>query len=118
MIRQASELLHTEADFKAAGLGEGVLELTHILNGAGELNGAGRIFAHASLPVGAWVGPHAHVGEREIYYYLKGSGEYYDDGRIIEVGPGCMTQVEPGQKHGLKNTGNGPLQYICLILYE
>lgn len=116
MIRR--ELSHSEADFEAAGLGKGVLKLTHILNGPEELFRAGRIFADASLPVGAWVGPHVHEGESEIYYYIEGTGEYYDDGETVTVGPGCMTQVRAGQKHGLKNTGDIPLRYICLILYE
>ena len=107
----------TSADFGQAGLGEGVLKLTHILNAPDEMNGAGRIFAHASLPVGAWVGPHEHKGETEIYYYLSGRGEYYVNGKTVPVYPGCMTQVLPGQQHGLKNTGDIPLEYICLILY-
>ena len=118
MIRKPSELIQSRADFQAAGMGTGSLELTHILNAPQELNGVGRIFAHAVLPVGAGVGPHMHQGEREIYYYIKGRGEYYDNGIVLEVGPGFVTQVCPGEYHGLKNTGNCPLEYICLILFE
>lgn len=116
MIRR--KLTCTEADFAAAGLGEGVLKLKHILNGPEELFGAGRIFADTSLPVGAWIGPHVHKGESEIYYYIEGTGEYYDDGKTVSVEPGCMTQVRAGHQHGLKNTGTVPLRYICLILNE
>lgn len=118
MVKSALELKHTEADFQSAGLGNGILKLVHILNAPEEMNGVGRIFAHAVLPVGAWVEPHMHQGEREIYYYVKGQGEYYDNGITVEIGPGFMTQVRPGQYHGLKNTGDDPLEYICLILFE
>lgn len=118
MRRCKEELNHSEVDFGAVGMGSGRLEMTHILNGREELNGAGRIFAEASLPVGAWVGPHEHKGESEIYYYLEGRGEYYDNGDAVPVEPGCVTRVFAGQRHGLRNIGDVPLRYICLILDE
>lgn len=118
MVRTGTEFKYKEADFEAAGLGKGVLQLKHILNAPEEVDGVGRIFAHAVMPVGAWVGPHKHIGEKEIYYYLKGIGEYYDNGVTVNVAPGDMTQVEPGGCHGLKNIGNSPLEYISIVLFE
>lgn len=118
MIREPAELIHTQVDFQQAEMGKGRLELIHILNAPEELIGAGRIFAYASLPAEAWVEEHTHQGEREIYYYVKGYGEYNDNGKVREVGPGFMTQVRPGQYHGLRNIGDCPLEYICLVLYE
>lgn len=118
MVKKNSEIKQTQIDFGAAGVGQGMVELRHILNAPEEMYGYGRMFAHACLAVGAGVEPHEHQGECEIYYFLSGQGEYYDDGRKVAVGSGWMTGVKPGQFHGLKNTGNIPLEYICLILNE
>nr|MCR4870471.1 cupin domain-containing protein [Atopobiaceae bacterium] len=47
-----------------------------------------------------------------------GTGEYNDNGTIVEVGPGDTTICSDGELHCLKNTGDVPLEFIALILYS
>ena len=61
---------------------------------------------------------HTHEGDNEIFYFLSGTGEYNDNGTIVEVGPGDTTICSDGELHGLKNTGDVPLEFIALILYS
>ena len=47
-----------------------------------------------------------------------GTGEYNDNGTIVQVGPGDTTICNDGEKHSLVNTGDVPLEFIALILYS
>lgn len=97
--------------------GAGEAEMHTILTGADEMHGKGRLFNHVSLEPGAEIGWHIHHGDGETYYILRGHGEYSDNGRLVEVGPGDTTYVGDGEGHSLKNTGDEPLESIALILY-
>ena len=70
-----------------------------------ELSGHGRLFAENVVPPGASIGLHLH--ERET--------EWYDTRH--EVGPGDLTVVHDGHRHGIENTGDEPLLFIALILF-
>ncbi len=97
--------------------GAGMVENHKILTGPEEMFGKGRLFNHAVLKPGCEVGWHIHHGDCETYYFLKGRGEYSDNGTPIEVGPGDMAFVGDGEGHALRCLGDEPMEFIALILY-
>ena len=105
-------------EFKCIRGGNGDTEMRKILMDAGELYGKGRMFNHMILAPGRSIGEHRHEGDNEIFYFLSGTGEYNDNGTIVEVGPGDTTICSDGELHGLKNTGDVPLEFIALIRYS
>ena len=112
--RQKSELAVDVAK-KFGGAGE--VESRMILRGAPEMYGKGRMFNHVVLRPGCGIGRHIHHGDSETYYFLRGRGEYDDNGRLIEVGPGDVTCVCDGAGHSLRCLGDEPLEFIALVLY-
>ena len=115
MVRRCDE---RTLDVKQMFGGQGQAKLHHILNGAGEMYGKGRVFSHVVLEPGCEIGWHIHHGDGETYYILKGQGEYSDNGTMVTLGPGDVTFVDDGQGHSLKNSGPETLEAIALILYK
>ena len=97
--------------------GEGQAILAHILNGAPEMYGKGRVFSICTLKPGCEIGWHIHHGDGETYCILSGKGEYSDNGTLTEVGPGDVMYVGDGEGHSMKAVGDEPLEMIALILY-
>ncbi len=104
-------------EFKCIRNGNGDTEMHKILNGAEELYGKGRLFNHMILAPGHTIGEHTHVGDNEIFYFLKGTGIYNDNGNQVRVYPGDTAVCNDGELHGLVNDGEEPLEFIALILY-
>ena len=97
--------------------GPGEVEMHKILNSPEEMFGKGRLFNHICIEPGAGVGWHIHHGDGEIYYILKGEGEYSDNGMTVTVRAGDVTSVGDGEGHALINTGKETMEIIALILY-
>lgn len=97
--------------------GPGEAEMHQLLNSPEEMFGKGRLFNHICLEPGAGVGWHIHHGDGEIYYILKGEGEYSDNGTLVTVCAGDVTSVGDGEGHSLINTGRETMEVIALILY-
>lgn len=114
MVRTKSEQV---IEHKSIRGGKGEAEIRNILLGVDELYGKGRLFSHMVLNAGDSVGVHTHTGDNEIYYILSGTGEYNDNGTIVNVKPGDTTICNDGEFHGLVNTGSEPIELIALILY-
>lgn len=98
--------------------GEGEVTMRHLLNGAEEMLGKGRLFARTTVRPGCSIGYHVHKGDAEVYYILRGAGLYNDNGAETTVGPGDVTYTAPGQGHSLACLGDEPLELIALVLYE
>ena len=98
--------------------GPGEVEMHKILNDPEEMFGKGRLFNHIFIEPGNGVGWHIHHGDGEIYYILKGEGEYSDNGTLVTVHAGDVTSVGDGEGHSLINTGKETLEAIALILYS
>lgn len=66
------------------------------------------------VEVGGFTPRHSHPYEHEIFV-ISGSGVAIDgdDERRITVGD--VIYVAPGDIHQFKNTGDGPLSFLCLI---
>ena len=114
MIRRKDEI---SVEFKCIRGGKGEAEMHKLLLGEEEMYGKGRMFNHMSLAPGNSIGEHTHSGDNEIFYFLKGTGEYNDNGTIVSVGPGDVTICNDGELHGLVNNGSEPIELIALILY-
>ena len=115
MIRKKEDQI---VAYKCIRGGIGEVEMHKIIENDGELYGKGRLFNLMVLAPGNTVGEHTHTGDNEIFYFLSGTGEYNDNGTIVQVGPDDTTICNDGEMHGLKNTGDVPLEFIALILYS
>lgn len=98
--------------------GKGEITVRNLLNGPEEMSNKGRVFGHTTVYPGSEIGYHVHSGDSETYYILSGKGEYNDNGTIVSIEAGDVAYCAPGEGHGLKCTGNEPIEMIALILYE
>lgn len=57
---------------------------------------------------------HTHKTHEELYFILRGEGQYQVDGEIFPVSEGCVIRVSPDGKRALKNTGNENLTMLCV----
>ena len=83
---------------------------------AGELGANGRKFGYTVLPPGASIGDHAHAGDSETYYFLRGKGRYNDNGTWVDIEAGDMTFCPDGEQHGIENEGSEDLVFMALII--
>jgi mannose-6-phosphate isomerase-like protein (cupin superfamily) len=116
MVRKSNEknVEHKPAPFQ----GVGDITVRHLLNGAPEMYEKGRAFCHSTLEPGCAIGYHVHDKESETYYIYSGQGELNDNGTIVPVSAGDVAFTGAGEGHALKNTGDVPLEFIALILYQ
>lgn len=70
--------------------------------------------AHATVPVGETSQPHS-LSTSEVYYILSGTGEMHigDETQIVE--PGDAVYIPPDAKQFIRNNGNEPLVFICIV---
>jgi quercetin dioxygenase-like cupin family protein len=98
--------------------GTGVVNVRYLLED-GELYSKGKMFAKVSLDPGASIGWHEHFDEVEYYYILSGKGKFTNpDGTVSDVVPGDVCTMCPDQGHAIANTGDEPLDFMALILYN
>jgi quercetin dioxygenase-like cupin family protein len=57
---------------------------------------------------------HRHAHEHEVFV-LEGSGTVLEGERAHPLRPGTVVYVPPNQPHQFRNTGAGPLKFLCLI---
>ena len=117
MLRRAEDM-RSEIGTNLRG-GQGQVEMTHILESSqNEFNDKGRVFARITLPPGASIGYHQHVGDSEAYYILSGQGIVNDNGTEEAVKAGDMVLTRDGEYHGIVNTAAAEdLVFIGLILF-
>jgi mannose-6-phosphate isomerase-like protein (cupin superfamily) len=114
MIKKAADL-RTSLEPNLKG-GRGTVRIINIVEN-GALYGRGRLFGVSIIPPGGSIGQHAHQGDFETYYILKGRARVNDNGTVSELGPGDMTQCGDGDFHSIENIGDCDLEYIALILF-
>lgn len=115
MVRRKDE---RTVDIRKMFDGAGEAKLVRIRENPEELYGKGRVFSHLYLEKGCEVGWHVHKGDGEIYYILKGQGQYSDNGHPVTLYPGDVAFVDEGQGHSLINLCDEPLEAIALVLYK
>ena len=57
---------------------------------------------------------HTHKTHEELYFILRGEGQYQVDGEIFPVCEGSVIRVSPNGKRALKNTGTKDLTMLCV----
>ena len=57
---------------------------------------------------------HTHKTHEELYFILKGEGQYQVDGEVFPVGEGSVIRVSPEGKRALKNTGSENMTMLCI----
>lgn len=70
--------------------------------------------AHAVVPAGQTSIPHA-LTTSEVYYILSGTGEMWIDDESQLVEPGDAVYIPPRAKQFIRNCGQEPLVFICIV---
>ena len=113
MIRKAAEM-DTENRPAMRG-GAGTVTLQHFFK-QDEITAKSRLCARLTLPPGASIGSHQHVGEDEVYIVTKGSG-LLDDGTVkTQVSTGDAILTGKGESHSIANNGITDLEIIAVIM--
>jgi quercetin dioxygenase-like cupin family protein len=60
--------------------------------------------------------PHRHEGH-EFFFVLKGTAEFFLEGRTRVVGAQTALYCPPGSLHGIANAGDDELQYLVIKDY-
>lgn len=57
---------------------------------------------------------HTHKTHEELYFFLRGTGEFQVDGQVFNVGEGSVVRVAPAGKRSVRNNGTEPLVMLCV----
>ncbi|MBQ9543518.1 MAG: cupin domain-containing protein [Clostridia bacterium] len=114
MIKRSDSFV-TELREKMRG-GEGVAKLTNFVTNA-ELNDKGRMFGKIVLEPGCSIGFHVHENDSELFYIMKGTAKYSDNGTEVTVRAGDVTITPKGTGHGIANEGDETVELIALIVF-
>ena len=68
-----------------------------------------------TLPQGASIGLHTHIGNCEIVYVLSGSGQCIDDGAEYPISAGVCHYCPMGHEHGMVNDGDEDLVIFTVV---
>lgn len=63
---------------------------------------------------GGYTYSHRHDFEHEIFFH-QGVGEVFFENTKTEVEAGSIAFIPPDVLHQIKNTGDGPLVFVCVI---
>ncbi len=115
MIRRAQEC---ETEYREHMRdGDGTVQITNFITGPAELNEKGRLFAKITLNPGCSIGYHLHDKDAELFYIMKGTAEYNDNGEIRTVTAGDVTVCPTGESHGIANKTDEVVELVAVIVY-
>lgn len=97
--------------------GKGTGEL-HVVMEGGDLGGRAEAFISFVLHPGSSIGHHQHTGDMEIYYVLKGEGIFTHNGIPQPIHAGQAGSMNPGDWHGIENTGTEDMIISAVVLPE
>lgn len=63
---------------------------------------------------GGFTPRHSHPYEHEVFV-LEGEGEVFEGAEPHRLRTGDVVFVKPNEVHQFRNTGSGPLKFLCLI---
>ena len=115
MIRKAEECKMEYREHMRDG--DGTVEITNFIQGNSELNDKGRLFAKLTLKSGCSIGYHVHEKDAELFYMMKGTAEYNDNGEIRTVHAGDLMICPTGTGHGIANRSEETVEVIAVIVY-
>ncbi|MBL0386666.1 cupin domain-containing protein [Tumebacillus sp. ITR2] len=61
---------------------------------------------------------HEHKQNEELYIFVKGKGQFYIDGQVLEVGEGSTVRVAPNGVRCWRNNSSEDLHYIVIQAKE
>lgn len=82
-----------------------------------ELMGKGRLFGKITLRPGCGIGFHIHEKDSELFYIVKGTAVYDDNGTKTTVTAGDVTLTPTGTGHAIKNESDEDVELVALIVY-
>lgn len=117
----------TAANFTAINFGK-LNELgDYVLELAPEIKIPGKVFGGAALQTtgsdfsfqlfqpGTETGfLHTHKTHEELYFFLRGNGEFQVDGQVFPISEGSVIRVAPNGKRSVRNNGTEPLIMLCV----
>ena len=102
-------------------LGDYVLELSPEVKipgkvfGGAALQATGSEFSFQLFKPGTETGfLHTHKTHEELYFFLKGKGEFQVDGKVFPISEGSVVRVAPAGKRSIRNNGTEPLAMLCV----
>ncbi len=113
MIKRNNEMtVDTKINMRG---GDGQVVITHALN-SDEFNGKARLVGVITLEKDCSIGAHVHENEEEIFYIIKGTAHYNDNGKteILKAGDSCLCLG--GQEHSIANRDDETLELFAVIL--
>ena len=96
--------------------GDGVVQITNFVQKP-ELYDKGRLFGKITLEPGCSIGYHVHEKDSELFYILKGTAEYNDNGVMTTVSAGDVAITPMGGGHSIANHSGETVELIALIVY-
>ena len=114
MIRKAAECQKEYRENMRGG--NGTVEITNFATPE-ELYDKGRLFANITLKPGCGIGYHVHEGESELFYIVKGSAIYNDNGTESVVNVGDVMVCPPGTGHCIRCNGDETCELVAVIVY-
>lgn len=60
--------------------------------------------------------PNTHRVAHEFFYILEGTGQGLCNGVEVDLAPGSTLLLPPGQEHVVRNTGEGKLYALCVMV--
>lgn len=115
MLRKPSEFKREIIENQKGG--KGYIEVVNFFE-TEDFLGKGRLFGKTIIKPGNSIGYHAHEGDQEAYYILKGQALYNDNGKERVLGPGDLVICRDGESHSIECIGEEDLEFIMLILYN
>lgn len=121
------QTIETGANFSAVNIGRLADVKDYVLELGPEIKIPGKVFGGQA--VGATGGEfsfqvfapgqetgflHTHKNHEELYFFLKGSGEFQVDGDVFPVGEGSVVRVAPGGRRSVRNNCTEPLVMLCV----
>ena len=70
--------------------------------------------AHGRLEPGACSKRH-RLTSSEVYYFLAGHGVFGSGSETSMVEPGTTVYLPPGSEQWVENTGDIPIEFLCLV---
>ncbi|MBE6773483.1 MAG: cupin domain-containing protein [Ruminococcaceae bacterium] len=114
MIKRASEMKdNIKVNMRG---GDGQVSIREILL-KGEYKGNARLVGTITLEPGCSIGAHVHENEEEIFYIIKGTATYDDNGTEVILNEGDSCLCLGGEKHSVANRmSEGTVQLFAVIL--
>lgn len=57
---------------------------------------------------------HTHKNHEELYFFIKGNGEFQVDGEVFPVEEGSVVRVATDGRRSVRNNGTAPLVMLCV----